>query len=201
MSLVGILQNATILKYGGDEALTAMTIFFSVMIVVIMPLMGIGQGAQPIIGYNYGAKQYDRVKKCFKLAALACTGVLSFGFIVAHLAPGFCFSLFSKDTGSLRELGILTMRICTSMFPLIALHMMGGQFFQAIGKPVQASILSLSRQILFFIPSILFLPVLFEAIGLRPILGVYWAFPLSDFCASLISGVFVLREFRAWKNY
>jgi putative MATE family efflux protein len=200
MSLVGILQNATILKYGGDEALTAMTIFFSVLIVVIMPLMGIGQGAQPIIGYNYGAKQYDRVKKCFKLAVIACTIVLSCGFLVAQLAPGFCFSLFSKDTGSLRELGILTMRICTSMFPFIALQMMGGQFFQAIGKPIQASILSLSRQILFFIPSLLFLPILFEAIGLRPIYGVYCTFPVSDFCSSIISGIFVLREFRAWKK-
>ena len=200
MSLVGILQNARILKYGGDEALTAMTILFSVLIVIMMPLMGIGQGAQPIIGYNYGAKQYDRVKRCFKLAVIACTIVLSCGFLVAQLAPGFCFSLFSKDTGSLRELGILTMRICTSMFPFIALQMMGGQFFQAIGKPVQASILSLSRQILFFIPSLLFLPVLFEAIGLRPIYGVYCTFPLSDFCSSIISGIFVFREFRAMKK-
>jgi Na+-driven multidrug efflux pump len=200
MSLVGILQNATILKYGGDEALTAMTILFSVLTVVIMPLMGIGQGAQPIIGYNYGAKQYDRVKKCFKLAVLACTGVLSAGFIVTQFAPGFCFSLFSKDTGSLRELGILTIRICTSMFPFIAFQMMGGQFFQAIGKPVQASILSLSRQILFFIPSILFLPVLFGAMGLHPVFGVYCVFPLSDFCSSIISGIFVFREFRKWKT-
>jgi putative MATE family efflux protein len=201
MSLVGILQNARILKYGGDEALTAMTILFSVLIVIMMPLMGIGQGAQPIIGYNYGAKQYDRVKKCFKLAVIACTIVLSCGFIVAQLAPGFCFSLFSRDTGTLRELGILTMRICTSMFPFIALQMMGGQFFQAIGKPVQASILSLSRQILFFIPSILFLPVLFEAINIRPVYGLYCAFPVSDFCSSIISGIFVFREFRAWKKH
>ena len=200
MSLVGILQNARILKYGGEEALTAMTILFSVLIVIMMPLMGIGQGAQPIIGYNYGAKQYDRVKKCFKLAVIACTVFLSCGFIVAQLAPGFCFSLFSKDTGSLRELGILTMRICTSMFPFIAFQMMGGQFFQAIGKPVQASILSLSRQILFFIPSILFLPVLFEALNIRPVYGVYCAFPLSDFCSSIISGIFVFREFKAWKK-
>jgi len=200
MSLVGILQNARILRYGGDEALTAMTIFFSVLTVIIMPLMGIGQGAQPIIGYNYGAKQYDRVKKCFKLAVIACTAVLSTGFLVTQIAPGLCFSLFSKDTGSLRELGILTIRICTSMFPFIAFQMMGGQFFQAIGKPVQASILSLSRQIIFFIPALLLLPVLFEAVNIRPIYGVYCAFPLSDFCSSLVSGTFVFREFKAWKK-
>ncbi|MCL2130537.1 MAG: MATE family efflux transporter, partial [Treponema sp.] len=158
MSLVGILQNATIIKYGGDDALAAMTIFFSLLIVVIMPLQGIGTGAQPIIGYNYGAKHYNRVKRCFKLALLACICLLTAGFAVVQLVPGFCFSLFSKDTGSLRELGILTFRICTCMFPLIGMQMMGGQFFQAIGKPVQGAILSLSRQILFFIPSLLFLP-------------------------------------------
>jgi len=201
MSLVGILQNTTILKYGGDEALTAMTIFFTVLTVIMMPLMGIGQGAQPIIGYNYGAKQYDRVKKCFKLAMIASTCFLTSGFLITQFASGFLFSLFSKDTGSLRELTILTMRICTCTFPFVAIQMMGGQFFQAIGKPVQASIVSLSRQILFLIPALLLMPVLFESIGLRPIYGVYWAFPFSDLSASIITSIFVYREFRTWKKF
>jgi putative MATE family efflux protein len=200
MSLVGVLQNFVILKYGGDEALTAMTISFSMFIVIIMPLMGIGQGAQPIIGYNYGAKQYQRVKRCYKLALFACIIVLSAGLLAAQLAPGFCFSLFSKDTGSLRDLGILTIRIITSMFPVIGLHMMSGQLFQAIGKPVQAAFISLSRQILFFIPMVLFLPILFEKIGLRPIYGVYCSFPLADFCSASISGLFVYRQFKKWKT-
>jgi Na+-driven multidrug efflux pump len=86
------------------------------------------------------------------------------------------------------------------MFPVIGVQIMGGQLFQAIGKPVQASVLSLSRQILFFIPAILSLPVLFEAGGLRPIYGVYWAFPLSDFCSSIVSGIFIYRQFRAWNS-
>jgi len=200
MSLVGILQNATIIKYGGDDALTAMAILFTVFTIIMMPLMGIGQGAQPIIGYNYGAKQFDRVKKCFKLAMIACTCFLTLGFLISQFASGFMFSLFSDDKGSLRELGIITMRICTSMFPFIAIQMMGGQFFQAIGKPVQATIVSLSRQILFLIPALLFLPVLFEKAGIRPIFGVYWAFPLSDFCASIITAIFVYNEFKAWKK-
>ena len=190
MSLVGVLQNATIVKYGGDDALTAMTIFFTVFIMIFMPMMGIGQGAQPIIGYNYGAKQYDRVKKCFKLAIIACTIFLTTGFLIIQIFPGFLFSLFSKDAGNMRELAVLTMRICTSMFPIIAIQLIGGQFFQAIGKPVQATIVSLSRQILF-------LPLLFESIGIRPLYGVYWSFPLADFCASIISAVFVYREFKA----
>ena len=199
MSLVGILQNAVIIKYGGDDALAAMTIFFSLMVVIIMPLHGIGMGAQPIIGYNYGAKQYDRVKLCFRKALFACTCLLTFGFAVAQIVPGFCFSLFSRDTGSLRRLGILVIRICTSMFPIIGIQMMGGQFFQAIGKPVQGGILSLSRQLMFFIPALLFLPVLFGVIGLPQIYGVYCAFPVSDICSVTISGIFIKREFNSWK--
>jgi putative MATE family efflux protein len=200
MSLEGVLLNAVILQYGGDEALTAMTISFSVFTVIFMPLEGIGQGAQPIIGYNYGAKQYDRVKKCFKLSLLVCTVLLSAGLIVTELAPGFCFSLFSKDTGYLRELGMLTIRICTCAFPVIAIQMMGGQFFQAIGKPVQGIILSLSRQILFLVPAFLFLPVLFGTIGLRQIYGVYWALPIADIFSAALSGVFIFWEFRDWKK-
>ena len=198
MSLVGILQNKVIIKYGGDEALAAMTIFFSLLIVVIMPIMGIGQGAQPIIGYNYGAKQYDRVKQCFKMALIACVCLFTLGFALTQTAPGFCFALFSKDKGSLRELGILTIKICTGMFPVIGIQIMGGQFFQAIGKPVQGGILSLSRQILFFIPSLLFLPVLFGSIGIPQVYGVYLAFPVSDFCSAAISGIFIHREFKKW---
>ena len=200
MSLVGVLQNSVILQYGGDEAFTAMTIFFSVLTVIFMPLMGIGQGAQPIIGYNYGAKQYDRVKKCFKYSFFACTCLLTVGFLIAQIAPGFCFSLFSKDHGSLRELGMLTIRICTSAFPIVAMQMMGGQLFQAIGKPVQGAILSLSRQILFFIPLLLSLPVLFGAMGLHPIYGVYWTFPVSDILSATLSGIFIYREFRKWRK-
>ncbi|MDR2733987.1 MAG: MATE family efflux transporter [Spirochaetota bacterium] len=200
MSLVGILQNAVILEYGGDEALTAMTIFFSALLVLFMPLMGIGQGAQPIIGYNYGAKHYARVIQCFKYSFIACTGVLSVGFIVAQTAPGVCFSLFSSDAGSLRELTMQNMRICTCMLPFLAMHLMGGQFFQAIAKPVKSSIVSLSRQILFFIPALLLLPILFGSLNLPPIYGVYWAFPISDFFSVILSGTFVFMEFRSWKK-
>jgi putative MATE family efflux protein len=200
MSLVGILQNAVILQFGGDEALTAMTIFFSVLTVFIMPLLGIGQGAQPIIGYNYGAKNYERVKKCFKYSFLACTCVLTAGFAITQIAPGFCFSLFSRDTGHLRELGMLTIRICTCMFPIVGMQIMGGQFFQAIGKPVQSTILSLSRQIIFFIPSLLLLPSLFNAIGFPPIYGVYWTFPISDTFSTILSGTFILKQFSNWKK-
>jgi putative MATE family efflux protein len=199
MSLVGILQNNVILQYGGDEALTAMTITFSVLTMVMMPLQGIGQGAQPIIGYNYGAKQYERVKKCFKLALLGCTGILTLGFLSTELIPGILFRLFSSDRGSLYALGLRTIRICTCAFPIVGMQMMGGQFFQSIGKPVQGAVLSLSRQILFFIPCLLFLPRFFGLLGWTLVEGVFWAFPISDLCAATMSFLFVRHEFKKWK--
>jgi putative MATE family efflux protein len=197
MSLVGVIQNRQILRYGSDEALEAMTISFSVLSIVMMPMQGIGQGAQPIIGYNYGARQYDRVKKTFWTAWGGCTCLLLVGWLMAELGPGLFFSVFSSDKGSLRELGEYVIRVTTAAFPIIGFQIMGGQFFQSIGKPVQGTIISLSRQILFFIPCLYLLPLLWQALGQRPILGVYWTFPISDFAACVVSLCFLIHEFRA----
>jgi Na+-driven multidrug efflux pump len=200
MSLVGVIQNQQILKYGSNEALEAMTISFSVLIVIMMPMQGIGQGAQPIIGYNYGARQYDRVRRTFMLALGASTGLLLIAFIMAHAWPGLLFSVFSPDKGDLRTLGIYVIRVTTLMFPIIGLQINGGQFFQSIGKPVQGTVISLSRQILFFIPCLYLLPLLWEALGQKPIYGIYWTFPISDFMAAIVSFFFILHEFRAMKR-
>jgi putative MATE family efflux protein len=197
MSLVGIVQNQQILKYGSNEALEAMTISVSVLIVIMMPMHGIGQGAQPIIGYNYGARKYDRVKRTFLTALGGCTAMLTLGFIMSHVFPGLLFSVFSPDKGDLRKLGEYVIRVTTLMFPVIGMQIMGGQFFQSIGKPVQGTVISLSRQLLFFIPCLYLLPLLWEALGGRGIMGVYWAFPISDILACIVSFFFVLHEFRA----
>ncbi|MDR1904126.1 MAG: MATE family efflux transporter [Treponema sp.] len=198
MSIVGIVQNNQIILYGGDEALTAMTITFSMITLVMMPIQGIGQGAQPILGFNYGAKQYDRVRRCFKLSLLAGACLLTLGFLTAELVPGLCFGLFSRDRGILRELTIRTIRITVMMFPIVAFQMMGGQFFQAIGKPVQGTIVSLSRQILFFIPCLFLLPLVWQALGGKAIEGVFFAFPISDAMSSILSFGFIRYEFHKW---
>ncbi|MDR0908134.1 MAG: MATE family efflux transporter [Spirochaetaceae bacterium] len=200
MSLVGILQNSQILRYGGDNALTAMTITFSISSMIMMPLMGIGQGSQPIMGYNYGAKKFDRVKRCFKIALISNLSLLFLGMILSETVPGLLFRLFSSDEGPLQDLAVRTIRICNSMFPLVAFQMMGGQFFQSIGKPLQGTILSLSRQILFFIPCIYLLPLLWGRLGFTPVEGVFWTFPISDALSAVLSFSFVSWEFRKWKK-
>jgi putative MATE family efflux protein len=200
MSVVGVLQNGQILKYGGDEALTAITITGSILTLVMMPIQGIGMGAQAILGYNYGAKKYDRVKKCFKLELAAGACWLTAGFLLAEIFPGFLFGLFSRDGGSLRELSIRTIRIVVMMFPVVAFQIMGGQFFQAIGKPVQGTVLSLSRQILLLIPCIFVLPLLWKALGGKPLEGVLFSIPVSDTLSSILSFALINFEFRKWKN-
>jgi putative MATE family efflux protein len=199
-SLVGIIQNNQIIRYGGDLALTAMTVVFSILTMVFMPLQGIGAGAQPIIGYNYGAKKLDRVRRCYTLSLIACIALLTCGTILTESAPGLCFALFSKDRGILRELGMRTLRICTCGLPFLALQLTGGMFFQAIGKPVQGTILSLSRQFLIFIPCIIFLPILFGGIGLNPVEAIFWTLPISDTLAGALGFVFVMLQFSKWKK-
>jgi putative MATE family efflux protein len=200
MSLVGVFQNAQIIRYGGNDALTCMTIVFSFNTMVFMPMQGIGQGMQPILGYNYGAKKFRRVRRCFNLALLACTAFLTLGWLLTHLVPDLCFRMFSPDTGKLRELGVRTLRICTLMFPVISMQIMGGQFFQSIGKPVQGTVIALSRQFLYFLPMLYGLPVLWQRLGWSPVEGIFWSFPFSDVLSVITALTFITWQFRKWKK-
>jgi Na+-driven multidrug efflux pump len=191
MSLVGVFQNQQLIKYGGDMALTAMTITFSVGVIIFMPLQGIGQGAQPIIGYNYGAKLNDRVKHTFKLALAGMVLVLGLGWLASELLPSVLVRLFSSDTGELRDLAVRTLRIANCLFPVVGISMLGGQFFQSIGKPVQAAIVSLSRQVLFFIPCLYGFPIIWESLGFRAVEGVFWSFPAADLLSAILAYIFV----------
>ena len=190
ISLVGVIQNHILNIYGGDTAVSVMGIVYSIMIVFFMPLQGISQGAQPIIGFNYGAKQYGRVIKTYKWAVIAGTLFISGGFALMQLFPGFFIALFSKEGGTLRYMGILCLRISTLLFPFLAFQIFSSQYFQAVGKPVQSTILSLSRQILFYIPFLVLLPKIY---GLN---GVFVAMPIADTLSVLLSAVFMLVELK-----
>jgi putative MATE family efflux protein len=190
ISLVGVIQNHTLNAYGGDTAVSAMGIVYSIMIVFFMPLQGISQGAQPIIGFNYGAKKYERVIKTYKWTVIAGTLFIGAGFALIQLFPIFFIALFSKEGGELRDMGVYCLRVSTMLFPLIAVQVFTSQYFQAVGKPVQSTILSLSRQILFYIPFLGFLP---KAFGLD---GVFFAMPASDILAVLVSAFFMFSELK-----
>ena len=189
-SVIGVILNTSLLRYGGDLAISAMGIVNSIAMFFLMPLFGINQGAQPIIGYNYGAEKYDRVKKTLKLAITAATLVALFGFTMMRLFPQSLAGLFSKKDAQLISLSSRAMQIYLMMLPIIGFQIVSANYFQAVGKPKQAMILSLSRQVLLLIPALLILPRLF---GLN---GVFYAGPVADFGSSVITGTWLFFELR-----
>ncbi len=191
-ALSGVL-NQQLDRYGGDLAIAVWGIIWALFMMVFMPIIGINQGAQPIIGYNYGAQRFDRVKKTLQTAALAASGVAVFGFLVGMVFPVQIIRLFAHDRKSLAELtglGVHAIRTCMLMLPLVGFQVVAAGYFQAVGKPLHAMILTLSRQVLLLIPAVLILPRLF---GLD---GIWRAIPVSDFTASAITAVCLLLELR-----
>ncbi|MDR1915524.1 MAG: MATE family efflux transporter [Synergistaceae bacterium] len=190
MSFVSVFQNHALDTYGGDVAVSAMGIAFSVMIMAFMPLMGLNQGAQPIIGYNYGAKKYDRVRHAYILALMAATAFISVCFLLIQFSPKIFISIFNNEDGPLMHMGVHCLRVSTMLFPVLGFQVLSANYFQAIGKALQGTILSLSRQLLMYLPLLLLLP---RAFGLQ---GVFFAAPAADLGAVLVTAYFMLKELR-----
>jgi len=183
------LLNNSLATYGGDTAISAMGIINSVTMMILMPMFGINQGAQPIIGFNYGAKKFDRVKKTLKLAIMAASTIVLIGFIATRLFPQQIIQLFNKDK-DLIKIGTNGMKIFLIMLPIIGFQIVSSNYFQAVGKPKHAMFLSLSRQVLLLIPALLILP---RFLGLN---GVWAAGPVADLGSSILTGTFLFYELR-----
>jgi Na+-driven multidrug efflux pump len=192
-SLLQSILNRQLGIYGGDLAISVMGVLYAMLMMVAMPIFGINQAAQPIIGYNYGAKRFDRVKQALELAILAATAIALVGFGVMMLFPGQVIRLFNRHDPSLLAVGIPAIRIATLMLPLIGFQVVSASYFRAIGKSKEAMLLLLSRQVLLLIPAVLILPRFF---GLN---GVWAAMPASDLGASLLTGIYLLVELRQLK--
>jgi Na+-driven multidrug efflux pump len=189
-SVTNSLLNNQLRIYGGDLAVSAMGIIYAMVMVTLMPIFGINQGAQPIIGFNYGAGRFDRVKKALQSALLAATGIALLGYAVAMLFPGLVIALFTEHDPALNRLGRHAIRLSMMMLPIVGFQIVSASYFQAVGKPRQSMLLSLSRQVLLLIPAVLILPRFF---GLD---GVWMALPVSDFCSSLLTGIWLSLELR-----
>ncbi|MBS4537662.1 MATE family efflux transporter [Clostridium sp. D2Q-11] len=188
------LLNNNLQTYGGDTAIAAFGIINSITMFILMPIFGINQGAQPIIGYNYGAKQYDRVKSALKLAILAATSITVTGYVATRLFPKQLISLFGKGDMNLVNMATEGITIFLFMLPIIGFQIVSSNYFQAVGKPKHAMFLSLSRQVLFLIPAILIIP---RFLGLK---GVWMAAPVADSLSSLVTGVWIMLEIRKLNN-
>ena len=183
---VVIIINMRLKTYGGDLAIGAYGIVNRISFVFIMIVSGLTQGMQPIAGYNYGARQMSRVYEVLKKTLLYATVVLTAGFLIGELCPGLVVAIFTDDP-ELMEKSIKGMRLVVGMFPLVSLSMVIGNFFQSIGQPKQAIFLSLSRQVVFLIPSLWILPMFFD------IAGVWGSFMVSDFLASAVAIILLLN--------
>ncbi|SDC65617.1 MATE family efflux transporter [Williamwhitmania taraxaci] len=181
-SIVISFINISLRKHGGDFAIGAYGIIGSIGNLAVMVVIGFNQGMQPIVGYNYGANQMPRVIRTFKLTILAGTIVTCFGFLLAELFPHLIASAFTTNK-ELIDMAANGMRLTLMMFPIVGFQVVTSSFFQSIGKAKISIFLSLTRQLLFLIPALYFLPRYW---GLN---GVWLSGPVADFTSSLLTMV------------
>ena len=191
--LIVILINQGLNRYGGDLAIGAFGIVNRLVFIVVMIVMGLNQGMQPIAGYNYGAGLFPRVKRVLTLTIVAATCVTTVGFLVGMLIPQLAVGIFTTDL-QLRELAAKGLRITVTFFPIIGFQMVTSNFFQSIGMAGKSIFLSLSRQMLLLLPALLILPHFFG------VWGVWYSLPLSDLLASLFAGALLVLQFRKFKQ-
>lgn len=191
--LIVIVINRGLQQQGGDLAVGAFGIVNRVSFLFLMIVTGITQGLQPIAGYNYGAKQFDRVEKVLKMTIFWATLVMSVGFVLIELFPKTVCNIFTTDI-ELVDLATNGLRIVFVFFPLIGFQIVTSTFFQSIGMAGKATFLSLSRQIIFLLPLLLILPHFF---GLN---GVWYSLPISDFVATFTASILLYLQYKKVKK-
>lgn len=186
---VAVLMNTSLIKHGGDLAVGAFGILNSMTLVIVMIIVGLNQGTQPIIGFNYGAKRFGRVQDTFIYTLKVASIISTSGFVIGMFFPRTFASAFTRDV-ALLDIAEAGIRLGLISFPIVGFQIVAGSFFQSIGQAKKAIIQSLSRQILFLVPALLILPNLF---GLT---GVWMSMPISDFLSALLSLYLLIGQIR-----
>ena len=179
-NIIFIVVNNTLALYGGAIAIAAFGIINRVIMMIMMPVFGIVQGMQPIIGYNYGAKKYKRVKDVISLGIKVTTGLCILAFIILYGFADFIASIFTTEI-ELIEMTIPALRIIVLMLPIIGYQVVAAGVYQSMGKAKSAFFISILRQVVILIPLLLILPIFFQ------LEGVWYAFPIAD----LLSGIVI----------
>ena len=187
---VVIIINNQLKNFGGDMAIASYGVINRLTFVFAMMVMGLNQGMQPIAGYNYGAKQFDRVLKSFYLTCAYATGVMGIVFVLGECFPELMTRMFTHDVELIAQT-VRPMRIICSTMLIIGFQMVTGNLFTSVGKAGKAIFLSLTRQVLYLIPLVLWLPTIFTT----PIDGVWWSIPISD-TISAVTAIIVLLASR-----
>lgn len=189
-SLVQVVANNALKTYGNDLAIGAMTIISSLNMVFMMPIFGINQGCQPIIGFNYGARKFERAKKTFIYATIAATVICTIGGILIQLFPQVAISIFNNDA-ELTELAVKGLRIYLIMMPIVGINIVATSYYQSVGKAKMSMFVSLLRQVILLIPFTLILPTF---MGLD---GVWAAGACADLLSVVITIILIAKEFKS----
>ncbi|MPM76388.1 Multidrug export protein MepA [bioreactor metagenome] len=193
-SVMMIFVYNALATYGGDVAIAVFGTIIKVNSFIFLPLLGMAFGLQPIVGYNFGAKQFGRIAEAVKLNIIATMTFGTFGLRMIYLFTGQILGIFSADPEYL-DVGIHAVKIMLLGMPLIGLNIVSMTVFQALGKARPSFLLSLSRQVLFLIPLVVILPRFYE------LDGVWAAYPISDLLSFLLSGYLLLRVYRIFKEH
>lgn len=180
--------------YGKEIPLAACGIVTKTNAILLAIIIGISQGSQPIIGFNYGARQYNRVRKTYKLAIAANLCISAIGFILFQFFPYHIISLFGTGDATYVEFSVKFMKIFLFMVIFNGVQLISSNFFAAIGKPIKGLLLSMTRQVIFLIPLVLILPLFF---GLD---GILFAGPTADCIAFIVTICLIAREMKKMKQ-
>jgi putative MATE family efflux protein len=191
--LIVILINQGLQRHGGDLAIGAYGIVNRVSFVFVMIVLGLNQGMQPIVGYNFGARQYNRVTGALKLTIIIATAIMTLGFLAAEIFPRAICMIFTTDEELIQH-AVKGMRIVFMCFPIVGFQIVTGNFFQSVGMAGKSVFLSLTRQLLFLLPGLLILP---HFLGTN---GIWISMPVSDALSSFVAFVILYTQMKKFKT-
>ena len=196
LCIVQIVINNSLTYYGGlsiygkEIPLAAVGIVMKTNAILLSVIIGLSQGSQPIIGFNYGAQNYARVRAIYKLAITCALVISTVGWILFQFFPTQIIALFGSGSDLYYEFAVRFMRTFLFMVLVMGVQILSSNFFSAIGKPLKGALLSLSRQVFLLVPLVLLLPLKFG------IDGIMYAGPVADFTACVISVILIRREMK-----
>ena len=208
---VVIVLNNQLKRYGGDMAIATFGMTNRFMFFFAMIIMGLNQGMQPIVGYNYGAKLFPRMVRTLKLTIICATCIMGVLWLIGVVYPEGFIHLFTHDEVLIAQ-SVMPARVMLCTMVLVGFSMVVGNFYTSIGMASKAIFLSLTRQVILLIPCILLMPLLFQWLAsfasspdsffasLSPIWGVWWSLPLCDLIAVILAAIIINRDMRKFKT-
>jgi Na+-driven multidrug efflux pump len=188
-SLMILLFNRAVIKYGNDDYIAIVGIGIRMIDLLLMPVIGLTQGFSTVVGFNYGAKLYTRVKKILGETIIWNTVFTTAVFLILMIFPRQLLGIFSSNEEFI-NIGVTPLRILIVFFPFLGFQFVGGTFFQSIGKAMPATVITISRQVIFLIPAILVFPLFW---GLT---GIWATWPFSDFMDVIVCAGFIIAELK-----